>query len=150
MRTTFLTLAMVALTFSTMNATEMKVNETVTVVTSTTINSIDDLVQVYNWTVTTNKSTYSGTAASVEEAQKMIALSSSGEIVLEKKIESYYLDQQAHNDSSMKLYFWEVETTNGTAKGFSSTEAHAKRMIELVASGSIIQYKIVQSGIINK
>ncbi len=75
----------------------------------------------------------------------MIDLVATGEVILDRKIESYFQVKDENASTIMRLYFWEVTTNSGTAKGFSSSESQAKRMIELVATGSILTYKIVQS-----
>ena len=82
---------------------------------------------------------------SLEEAKKMIELSSIGEVVLDRKIESFFQVKETVSSNTVRLYFWEVTTNSGTAKGFSNSESQAKRMIELVSTGDILNYKIIQS-----
>ena len=148
MKKSILTLAIVALTFSTINATEVTTTSN-TLETSTSL-SRDQITEVYDWQVTTNLGTYSGTSLSSEEAQKMIALVSTGEIILSKKVESFYQVKEEIANNKLRLYFWEVTTNNGSAKGFSSSESQAKRMIELVSAGDILTYKIIQSADFDK
>ena len=152
MKKSILTLAIVALTFSNINATEV----------TTTSNTIDpsfselakqttatltrdQIKEVYDWNVKTTQGNYSGTANSLEEAQKMIGLVSVGEVVLDKKIESFFQVKEEVASNKLRLFFWEVTTNNGTAKGFSSSESQAKRMIELVSTGDVLNFKIIQS-----
>ena len=142
MKKSILTLAIVALTFSNINATEVTSTSNSTEVSTLTMN---DLTEVYDWSVKTNQGTYSGTSNSLEEAQKMINLVSVGEIILDKKIESFFQVIAEKNDNKMRLYFWEVETSTGKAKGFSSSESQAKRMIDLVSTGAVLSFKIIQS-----
>jgi hypothetical protein len=75
----------------------------------------------------------------------MIELSSVGEVILDRKIESYFEVKETIASNKTRVYFWEVTTNSGTAKGFSSSESQAKRMIELVSTGAILNYKIIQS-----
>ena len=103
------------------------------------------IAQVFDWEVKTNMRTYFGTALSLEAAKQMIVLSASGEIVKDKKITSYLVLKSEATTTSKRNYFWEVETATGTAKGYSSTEAYANKMIELVASGDAIVSKIIIS-----
>ena len=115
---------------------------------NTTTISVDitkaNLLKVYDWKVETNKGLYSGTSPSVEDAKRMIALISSGEIVREAKIESYFVLKTEAKNNSKRNYFWEVETATGHAKGYSSTEAYAHKMIQLVASGdAVVSKKII-------
>ena len=138
-----LTLAIVALSFSNLNATEVTSTSNSTELTTLSKN---DLNEVYDWSVTTNQGNYSGTSSSIEEAQKMIALVSAGEIILSKKVESYYQIKSDVVSNTTRLYFWEATTNSGTAKGFSSSESQAKRMIELVSTGDVLSYKIILSG----
>ncbi len=142
MKKSILTLAIVALSFSTINATQ--VTKTSTTVETSTL-SLNDLTEVYDWEVKTSQGNYAGTSNSLEEAQKMIELVSAGEIILDKKIESFFQVIAEKNNNSLRLYFWEVETSTGKAKGFSSSENQAKKMIELVATGAILNFKIIQS-----
>lgn len=142
MKKVITTLAIVALTFTNINATE--VTTTSNTIEATTLTR-DQITEVYDWTVKTNSGNYSGTANSLEEAQKMIELASVGEVVLDKKIESYYQVKADVTSNTQRLYFWEVTTNSGSAKGFSNSETQAKRMIELVSTGAILNFKIVQS-----
>lgn len=143
MKTTILTLAIVALSFSNINAKE--VTSTSNTIETTSTLTRDQITEVYDWNVRTNQGNYSGTANSLEEAKRMIELSSVGEIVLDRKIESFFQVKETVSSNTVRLYFWEVTTNSGTAKGFSSSESQAKRMIELVSTGDILKYKIIQS-----
>jgi hypothetical protein len=143
MKTTILTLAIVALSFSNINAKE--VTSTSNTIETTSTLTRDQITEVYDWNVRTNQGNYSGTANSLEEAKRMIELSSVGEIVLDRKIESFFQIKETVSSNTVRLYFWEVTTNSGTAKGFSSSESQAKRMIELVSTGDILNYKIIQS-----
>ena len=51
----------------------------------------DQLIQIFKWHVTTSHGNYPGTSDNATGASNMIALISTGEIILEKKIESYYI-----------------------------------------------------------
>ena len=143
MKKSILTLAIVALTFSNINATE--VTTTSNTIEATATLTRDQIKEVYDWNVKTTQGNYSGTANSLEEAQKMIGLVSVGEVVLDKKIESFFQVKEEVASNKMRLFFWEVTTNNGTAKGFSSSESQAKRMIELVSTGDVLNFKIIQS-----
>ncbi len=143
MKTTILTLAIVALSFSNINAKE--VTSTSNTIETTSTLTRDQITEVYDWNVRTNQGNYSGTANSLEEAKRMIELSSVGEVVLDRKIESFFQVKETVSSNKVRLYFWEVTTNSGTAKGFSSSESQAKRMIELVSTGDILNYKIIQS-----
>ncbi|WP_248724300.1 hypothetical protein [Seonamhaeicola sp. ML3] len=143
MRKSILIIGAVVLSILNTNAT----NENKTLNTSNEVVEItkDNIAQIFEWKVETNKSTYSGTSLSLEQAKRMMALSSSGEIVKAKEIKSYFVLKSQLNNAEKRNYFWEVETATGNAKGYSSTEAHAKKMIELVASGDAIVNKIIIS-----
>lgn len=143
MKTTILTLAIVTLSFSNINATE--VTSTSNTIETTSTLTRDQITEVYDWNVRTNQGNYSGTANSLEEAKRMIELSSVGEIVLDRKIESFFQVKETVSSNTVRLYFWEVTTNSGTAKGFSNSESQAKRMIELVSTGAILNYRIIQS-----
>ena len=143
MKKSIVTLAIVALTFSNINATE--VTTTSNTIEATATLTRDQIKEVYDWNVKTTQGNYSGTATSFEEAQKMIALVTVGEVILDKKIESFFQVKEEVASNKMRLFFWEVTTNNGTAKGFSSSESQAKRMIELVSTGDVLNFKIIQS-----
>jgi hypothetical protein len=141
MKKSILIIATVALSILNINAT----NEKKTLNTSTEVTTItrDNIAQVFDWKVETDKGIYSGTSLTLESAKKMIALSSSGEIVLGSEIQSYLVLKSEVN--TQRNYFWEVETATGTAKGYASSEDYANRMIQLVASGDAIVSKIIIS-----
>ncbi|WP_298140062.1 hypothetical protein [Flavobacterium sp.] len=152
MKKSILTLAIVALTFSNINAKEVtttsntidpSLSELAKQTTATL--SRDQIKEVYDWNVKTTQGSYSGTTNSLEEAKRMIELVTVGEIVLNKKIESFFQVKEEVASNKLRLFFWEVTTNNGTAKGFSNSESQAKRMIELVSTSDILNYKIIQS-----
>ncbi|CAM3578745.1 hypothetical protein FLGE108171_04095 [Flavobacterium gelidilacus] len=141
MRKSIFTIAILALSFLNVNATEVtKTSNNLEIKTSI---SRDNIVEVYDWSVKTNNGTYAGTTSSLEEAQNMIQLVSAGEIILDKKIETFFQLKNEVSNSSLRLFYWEVETKNGKAKGFSSSENQAKKMIELLSTGDILNSKIV-------
>ncbi|MEP3838349.1 MAG: hypothetical protein ABJM36_11915 [Algibacter sp.] len=143
MRKSILIIATVALSILNVNAT----NEKTTSNTSIEVVEItkSHIAQVFDWKVKTNKGTYAGTALSLESAKRMIALSSAGEIVKDKIITSFLMLKSEANQNAKRNYFWEVKTESGRAKGYSSSEAYAHKMIELVASGDAIVSKIIIS-----
>lgn len=140
---TFTTLAIIALFFSNSYATGVSLTSNTTEIVSTLTR--DQITEVYDWNVTTDQGNYSGTANSLEEAQKMIALASTGEIILSRKVESFYQVKSDVASTTVRLFFWEVTTDSGTAKGFSASESQARKMIELVSTGAIQNFKIIQS-----
>lgn len=141
MKKSILIIATVALSILNVTAT----NEKTTLNTSTEVVTItkNNIAQVFDWNVETNKGAYSGTSLSLENAKKMIALSSSGEIVLAKEIKSYLVLKSEVN--AKRNYFWEVETNSGRAKGYASSQDYANKMIQLVASGDALISKIIIS-----
>lgn len=143
MRKSILIIATVALSILNVNATNKKnaLNTSTEVVTITRNN----IAQVFDWKVETNKGVYSGTSLSLENAKQMIALSSSGEIVTGTEITSYFILKSDINNSTKRNYFWEVETATGKAKGYASSQEYADRMIQLVASGDAVVSKIIIS-----
>ena len=136
-----LIIATVAFSILNINATNEKstLNTSNEVVTFTK----ENIAQVFDWKVETNKGSYSGTSLSLENAKEMIALSSSGEIVLGTEIQSYLVLKSEINIH--RNYFWEVETATGFAKGYASSEDYANKMIQLVASGDAVVSKIIIS-----
>lgn len=141
MKKSILIIATVALSIINVNAT----NEKKTLYTSNEVATIsrDNIAQVFDWKVETDKGIYSGTSLTLESAKQMIALSSSGEIVLGSEIQSYLVLKSEVN--AQRNYFWEVETATGSAKGYASSEDYANRMIQLVASGDAVISKIIIS-----
>uniref|UniRef100_UPI0040478611 hypothetical protein n=1 Tax=Mariniflexile sp. TaxID=1979402 RepID=UPI0040478611 len=141
MKKSILIIATVALSISNVNAA----NEKTTLNTSTEVVTLtrDIMAQVFDWKVETDKGVYSGTSLSLESAKEMIALSSSGEIVLGTEIQSYLVLRSEVN--APRNYFWEVETATGFAKGYASSEDYANKMIALVASGDAVISKIIIS-----
>ncbi len=143
MRQSILIIATVVLSIMNVNATNEKndLNTSTEVVTITRNN----IAQVFDWKVETNKSVYSGTSLSLENAKQMIALSSSGEMVTGTEITSYFVLKSDVNNNAKRNYFWEVETSTGSAKGYASSEDYANKMIALVASGDAVVSKIIIS-----
>ena len=141
MKKSILIIATVAFSILNTNAT----NENKTLNTSTEVVTFtkDNIAQVFEWKVETTKSTYSGTSLSLESAQEMIKLSSTGEIVLGTEITSYLVLRSELN--AKRNYFWEIETATGSAKGYASSEDYANKMIALAASGDAIVSKIIIS-----
>lgn len=140
MRKSILIIATVALSIISVNATNEKTTlNTLTDVVTLTRNNI---AQVFDWKVETNKSVYSGTSLTLENAKRMIALSSSGERIKGVEITSYFVLKSEVN--AKRNYFWEVETKTGFAKGYASSEDYANKMIALVASGdAVVSKKII-------
>lgn len=143
MKKSILTLALIALSFTTSNA--KSISKTAIATESNVSLTRDQIIQVYDWSVKTEQGNYSGTASSLEEAQKIIALSTVNEIIVEKKIESFYQTKPEDSLKKIRLYFWEATTNYGNAKGFSTSESHAKKMIQLVSKGDVLNYKIILS-----
>lgn len=139
MKKSIFTIAILALSFLNANATEIK---QVTNNPTTTI-SRENIVEIYDWNVRTNIGNYSGTSTSEKEARKMIELVTVGEIILDRKIETFYVLASEISSPSLRLFFWEVETSNGKAKGFSSSESQARKMIQLIGVGDITSFKIL-------
>lgn len=139
MRKSIFTIAILALSFLNANATEVK---QITNNPTTTI-SRENIVEIYDWNVRTNIGNYSGTSTSEKEARKMIELVTVGEIILDRKIETFYVLASEISSPSLRLFFWEVETSNGKAKGFSSSESQARKMIQLIGVGDITSFKIL-------
>lgn len=145
MKKSIVTLGILALSIFNMNAKEASTTSGTKTEIGTTITR-NQIVKVYDWSVNTDQGNYSGTTTSLEDAQKMIELSSIGEVILSKKIESFYQLANDVYNKSQRVFFWEVETSNGKAKGFSTSENQAKKMIELVSTGEVISFKIVKTG----
>ncbi|MBC3758327.1 hypothetical protein H7U19_07925 [Hyunsoonleella sp. SJ7] len=103
----------------------------------------DAIAQVFEWKVETTKGTYSGTSLCLEQAKRMIALSSSGEVIIGTEIKSFFVLKSEVD--AKRNYFWEVETATGKAKGYASSEDYAHKMIALVASGDTIVSKMIIS-----
>ena len=138
-----LIIATVALSIANINATNKKMTfNTSTEGVTLTKNNI---AQVFEWKVETDKGMYAGTSLSFENAKQMIALSSSGEIIKGTEITSYFVMKSDLNTNEKRNYFWEVETATGKAKGYASSEDYANKMIQLVASGDAIVSKIIIS-----
>ncbi|MBA6151687.1 hypothetical protein [Gelidibacter maritimus] len=109
--------------------------------------TVDHLIQIYEWNVKTNHTYYSGTSTSAAHATKMIALVSTGEVILEKTIQSYFMLETDVKQNAKRIYLWEVSSAHGHAQGYSASENAARRMIHLVARGDIITSKIIKSGL---
>jgi hypothetical protein len=143
MKKSILTLAIFALSFTNNTAKATTTNSNL--FETTTALSRDQITEVYDWSVKTTQRNYSGTANSLEEANKIIALVTLNEVILDKKIESFYQVKNQEDANNKRLYFWEAQTDFGYAKGFSNSENQAKKMIDLIGKGDVLNYKIIQS-----
>src|SRR5690606_33348436 len=141
MRKSILIIATVAFSILNINATNEKpiLNTSAEVVTL----KKENIAKVFDWKVETDKGLYSGTSLSLENAKRMIALASSGEMVLGTEIKSYLVLKS--EVKAKRNYFWEVETATGFAKGYASSKDYANKMIQLVASGDTVISKIIVS-----
>lgn len=143
MRHSILIIATVVLGLLNANANTLK-----PISNSTTFLEItnDDVIQVYDWRVTTTNGTFSGTATTLFEAKKRSNIVGQTEVVLERKITNYFVLRSELLKKDSRVYFWEVKSEKGYAKGFSTSEFSAKKMIDLVAKGDIVSYKIIANG----
>ena len=105
----------------------------------------DDLVEVFDWYVKTTNGEFQGTATTLFDAKKRANLVGQNEVVLEQKITNYFILKSELNKKQNRIYFWEVKSEKGYAKGFSTSEVAAKHMIQLVAKGDVISYRIIAS-----
>ncbi|MCR9182063.1 MAG: hypothetical protein NXH73_03970 [Flavobacteriaceae bacterium] len=55
------------------------------------------------------------------------------------------ISQSKVDKKQTRIYIWEITTQNGKAKGVSTSEAHAKKMIEAFSKGDILDLKIITS-----
>ncbi|QIJ89198.1 hypothetical protein C7H62_1389 [Mesoflavibacter sp. HG96] len=142
MKRTILIIATVIFGILHANATTVTTNpNNETIVTMTK----DGLIKVYDWYVKTTTGEFRGTSKTLFDAKKRANLVSQNEVVLEQKISNYFILKSELNKNESRLYFWEVKSLKGEAKGFSTSEVSAKKMIQLVAKGDIISYKIIAS-----
>lgn len=141
MRKSIFTIAVLALSFANVNATEVPTTSNRFEITTSL--SRENISEVYVWSVKTSNGLYSGTSISLEKAEEMIELVAEGEIILDHKIETFYQVKEEISNTNLRLFFWEAETASGNAKGFSSSENQAKKMIELVSTGDVLTYKII-------
>ena len=142
MKRTILIIATVIFGILHANATTVTTNpNNETIVTMTK----DDLIKVYDWYVKTTTGEFRGTSKTLFDAKKRANLVSQNEVVLEQKISNYFILKSELNKNQSRLYFWEVKSEKGEAKGFSTSEVSAKKMIQLLAKGDVISYKIIAS-----
>ena len=143
MRKSILIIATVVFSLLNVNATTSNMNLNNTNPTEEIAK--DDLIQVYDWTVKTTNGDFSGTALTLFDAKRMANIVGQAEVILERQINSYYMLASELSKKEARLYYWEVNSEKAQAKGFASTEFTAKRMIQLVAKGDIINFRIIAS-----
>ena len=142
MKNSILIIATVVLSFLNLNATTLKTNPN----TATSVDiTKDEIVQIFDWTVKTTTGEFAGTASTLFDAKRRANMVGQGVIVLEQKITNYYMLRSEMQSKTNRVYFWEVKSKNGYAKGFSSYEFSAKKMMHLVAKGEIVSYRIIES-----
>jgi len=142
MKNSILIIATVVLSFLNVNATNLKT--TLNTETSVEITR-DEIVEVFDWSVKTTTGDFSGTASTLFDAKKRANMVAQGAIVMELKITSYFVLKSEIQSKSMRTYFWEVKSEKGYAKGYSSDEFTAKKMMSLVTGGEIVSYRIIES-----
>ena len=143
MKKAILIIATVVFSFLNANATNLETNLNTTKASANI--TANDLVQVYDWTVKTTTGEFSGIASTLFNAKVSANMVGQNSIVLEQKITSYYVLRSEIQSKTNRVYFWEVKSERGYAKGFSREEFSAKRMIDLVAKGNIVSYRIIES-----
>ena len=141
MKKSILIIGTVVLSILNVNARNKKVELHVSnEITEVTRNNI---TQDFEWKVETTNGMCSGSSLSLKQAENMMQLSSSNEVITGKEIKSFFvlkLEVEAKRN-----YFWEVKTATGTAKGYASSQGYANKMIALVASGDAVVSKIIIS-----
>jgi len=142
MKNSILIIATVVLSFLNLNATTIKTNPN----TATSVDiTKDEIVQIFDWTVKTTTGEFAGTASTLFDAKRISNMLGQGTIVLEQKITNYYVLKSEMHSKTNRAYFWEVKSEYGYAKGYSSNEFSAKKMVHLVAKGDIVSYQIIES-----
>ena len=142
MKKSILIIATVVLSFLNVNATNLKT----TLNTETRVEiTKDEIVEIFDWSVKTTTGDFSGTAASLFDAKRRANMVGQGAIVLEQKITNYFVLRSDMQSKANRVYFWEVKSKKGYAKGFSTDEFTAKKMMHLVAKGDIVSYRIIES-----
>jgi hypothetical protein len=144
MKHSILIIAAVVFSFLNVNATNLKT--TLNTETSVEITK-DKIIEVFDWSVKTTTGEFSGTATTLFDAKRRANLVGQNAIVIEQKITTYYVLKHEMQSKANRVYFWEVKSEKGYAKGFSSTEFAAKKMIALVVTGDILSYRIIKSNI---
>jgi len=143
MKNSILIIATVVLSFFNVNATNLETNPNT--ITNLEITTTNEIIEIFDWTVKTTTGEFSGTAASLFDAKRRANMVGQGEVVLEQKINNYYVLKSNMQSKSSRVYFWEVKSEKGYAKGFSADEFSAKRMMNLVAKGDIVSYRIIEN-----
>ncbi|AEH00563.1 MULTISPECIES: hypothetical protein [unclassified Lacinutrix] len=142
MRNSILIIATVVFSFLTVNATNLK--SQANTVTRVNIHK-DEIIEVFDWTVKTTTGEFSGTASSLFDAKRRANIVGQNAIVIEQKITNYFILKSEMQSNNNRVFFWEVNTEKGYAKGFSSNEFNAKKMMHLVAKGDITSYRIIEN-----
>ena len=143
MKNSILIIATVVFSFFNLNATNLKTNLNTTII-SVDITT-DDLVEIYDWTVKTSEGDFSGTAPSLFDAKRRANMVGQNTVVLEQTITNYFVLRSEMSSKKNRTFFWEVKSEKGYAKGFSADEFSARKMINLVAKGEVISYRIIAS-----
>ena len=142
MKNSILIISTVVLSFLNLNATTIKTNPN----TATSVDiTKDEIVQIFDWTVKTTTGEFAGTVSTLFDAKRISNMLGQGTIVLEQKITNYYVLKSEMHSKTNRAYFWEVKSEYGYAKGYSSNEFSAKKMVHLVAKGDIVSYQIIES-----
>lgn len=142
MKNSILIIATIVFSFLNVNATNLKT----TLNTETRVEiTKDEIVEIFDWTVKTTTGEFSGTATTLFDAKKRANMVGQGTVVIAQKITNYFVLKSDMQSQDNRVYFWEVKSEKGYAKGFSSSEFSAKKMMSLVAKGDIVSYRIIEN-----
>ncbi|WP_055446963.1 hypothetical protein [Lacinutrix mariniflava] len=142
MKNSILIIATVVFSFLNVNAKTVKT----TLNTETRLEiARDEIVQIFDWSVKTTTGDFSGTASTLLDAKRRANMVGQGAIVLEQKITNYFVLKSDIKSQAKRVYYWEVKSERGYAKGYSTNEFSAKKMMHLVAKGEIVSYRIIES-----
>ncbi|WP_290696467.1 hypothetical protein [Lacinutrix sp.] len=142
MKNSILIIATIVFSFLNVNATNLKT----TLNTETRVEiTKDEIVEIFDWRVKTTTGEFSGTATTLFDAKKRANMVGQGTVVIAQKITNYFVLKSDMQSQDNRVYFWEVKSEKGYAKGFSSSEFSAKKMMSLVAKGDIVSYRIIEN-----
>ncbi len=125
------------------NTIQAKTLNNLNITNKVNIENDDTFIKIYEWKVVGQGFEASGTATSLEEANKAILLVSNYEVILEKVITSAFVSSNDLKTSkTSKIYYWSVKGSVFEASGRSLSLQAAQKIIKAI-SGNSVQHEVI-------
>ncbi len=140
MKKILLTLTLIVTSISLTNAAELDLldkqllnNDPIKTVSKT---------QIYQWTVKTPETVFTGTSKTLKEANNQIASLTKYSKVIQKEVATITLSS---DNNTKHIYTWSVVTDRGYATGVATSLEQANTMLKLLGSTEVPKSNIIET-----